>query len=61
MFLRDEAVRMAALSEYVGRRVALGTTSQGIQPDGHGILNAELRVTKMADQLGTISNAAAGP
>jgi hypothetical protein len=34
MFFPDDAVRVAALSEYVGRWVALGTTSPHLQPDG---------------------------
>ena len=36
MFLPDDAVRVAALSEYVGRWVALGTTSPDLQPDLFG-------------------------
>jgi hypothetical protein len=55
MFLRDKAVRTAALSEYVGAgwRWVLhhGTFS---------LMDTASLLTKMADQLSTISNAAAG-
>ena len=34
MFIPDDAIRVVALSEYVGRWVALGTTALDLQPDG---------------------------